>query len=64
MQDAKTRVAAVPEGTACEVSEEAKSKAGKGPEDDQREHSYVRTCLNLTLQWAARFLLLFISEVL
>lgn len=35
MQDAKTRVAAVPEGTACEkVSEEAKSKAGKGPEDD------------------------------
>lgn len=35
MRDAKIHVAAESEGTACEkVSEEAESKAGKGPEDE------------------------------
>lgn len=69
MCDTRVTVAAVSEGTACEkVSEEAESKAGKGPEDDYKSALVVdriRTCSDLTLQMCSVwFLPLFISKVL
>lgn len=65
----RVTVAAVSEGTVCEkVSEEAESKARKGPKDDYKRTlivEHIRTCSNLTLQMCSVwFLLLFISKVL